>query len=168
MKTYRSPKTEIRNTSAIHGRAVFAREPIAKGELVFIKHGHLVDTCTANELEKILGDYCVQIERDWHLCPRNQEEIEDTAMFINHSCDPNLGVSGQVSFVSLRAIEEGEELTYDYATTTTDFYKLECKCGSTLCRGLITHNDWKRSDLQERYGKHFSSYILSMIEEDRN
>src|SRR6201994_607745 len=39
------------------------------------------------------------------------------AMFINHSCDPNCEtdeIRGRVWIMSLRAIEPGEELTYDY------------------------------------------------------
>ena len=40
-----------------------------------------------------------------------------TAMFINHSCDPNCEtdeVNGRVWIMSVRDIAAGEELTYDY------------------------------------------------------
>ncbi len=43
-------------------------------------------------------------------------------IFSNHSCDPNIGVQGQIVFVALREISIGEELTHDWATTDDDDY----------------------------------------------
>ena len=40
--SYLSPKAEVR-PSAIHGRGLFAREAIAKGEMVCVKGGHIFD-----------------------------------------------------------------------------------------------------------------------------
>lgn len=37
-------------------------------------------------------------------------------MFLNHSCEPNVGVQGQTVFVALRDVLVGEELTLDYGT----------------------------------------------------
>jgi len=36
-------------------------------------------------------------------------------LFINHSCEPNVGFAGNVVLVAMRDIEAGEELTTDYA-----------------------------------------------------
>jgi len=36
-------------------------------------------------------------------------------MFLNHSCEPNVGILGQIIFVAMRNIDSGEELTIDYA-----------------------------------------------------
>src|SRR3989344_1957497 len=160
LKSFRSPKCEVRNISKIQGNGLFAKEDIKKGELVFIKAGHIVDHQTHLDLENRLGEYCLQITHDYYLCPTNEEEVRDTAIYINHSCEPNVGPEGQISFYALRDIKAGEELVYDYAMTTDREYKLECKCGSKNCRKVITGDDWKRKDLQKKYSIHFTTYIL--------
>ena len=38
-------------------------------------------------------------------------------MHLNHSCEPNLGLQGQIAFVAMRDIAADEELTFDYAMT---------------------------------------------------
>lgn len=61
------------------------------------------------------------------------------AEFVNHSCDPNLWVwicRDHILYMSRRAIEPGEELTIDYHFAK-DVERVECKCGSTNCRGTI-------------------------------
>lgn len=162
IKSYRSPKTEVRESS-IGGKGLFAKESIKQGEIVFIKSGQIVGLKEALEYDKLLGDYSIQITEDFFLCPTNQEEVENTTIFVNHSCDPNVCPDGQVSFVALRDIKVGEELAYDYAMTVAHPYSLACSCGSDDCRGTITGDDWKRKDLQEKYGNHFSWLILKKI-----
>ncbi len=50
----------------------------------------------------------------------------------------------------------GDELTNDYATSTADpDFTMTCSCGSPLCRGVVTGDDWRRADLHERYGTHW-------------
>ena len=164
LKSFRTTKSEVRSTSQIQGNGLFAKEDIKKGELIFIKTGHIVDYKTHIELEKKLGEYCLQITHDYYLCPTNTEEVKDIAIYINHSCNPNVGPDGQISFVALRNIKAGEELVHDYAMTTDYDYKLECECGNKNCRGIITGKDWRRKDLQEKYGKHFTYHILKKIE----
>jgi len=162
IKSYRSPKIEIRGSEK-QGKGLFAEEDIKEGEIVFIKNGHIVNHEEMMELEERLGEYSLQITDDFYLCSRTQEEVESTAIFINHSCDPNVGPDGQVSFVALRDIEFGEELCYDYAMTTDRDYSLDCNCGSQQCRGVITGKDWQLEELQDRYGDNFAWFILKKI-----
>ena len=84
-------------------------------------------------------------------------------IYSNHSCEPNVGVAGQIVFVALRDVEAGEELTHDWATTDDDDYELECNCGAGVCRRVITGQDWRRKDLQEKYSGYFSSYLAEKI-----
>jgi hypothetical protein len=37
---------------------------------------------------------------------------------------------------------------------------MECGCGTASCRGLVNGQDWRRADLQRRYGGYFSAYLL--------
>jgi SET domain-containing protein len=164
IKSWRSPKTEIRESSRIQGKGLFAREPIQEGEIVAIKNGHVISLEDYKQLDDIPKQYCLQIDDNFFLGPRIKEEIPENAIFINHSCEPNVGFYGQVIYVALRDIKPGEELTHDYAMCFTERgYDLKCNCGANNCRGAITDNDWKRKDLQERYGNHFAWFILKKI-----
>jgi SET domain-containing protein len=60
-----------------------------------------------------------------------------TAMFINHSCDPNCEteeIEGKVWIIATRAIAAGEELTYDYNLYDGDEDDAVCNCGARNCR----------------------------------
>jgi len=166
IKSYKSPKTEVRE-EAIAGKGLFARRDIKKGEILFVKSGHIVHKEDALKYDKKLGEYSLQITDNLFLCPTTKEEIKDTAIFINHSCNPNVGPDGQITFVALRDIKAGEELCYDYAMTTNYNYKLECKCDDKFCRGVVTGKDWQRKDLQEKYGNHFTHHILKKIKSNQ-
>lgn len=166
IKSYRSPKTEARG-SGIEGKGLFATKEIKKGEVVFVKSGHIGNKEEALRYDRELGEYSLQVADDIFLFPTTKEEVEDTAIFINHSCGPNVGPDGQIVFVALRDIRIGEELCYDYAMTTDYDYELKCECGSKQCRKVITGKDWQRKDLQEKYGSHFTYHILKRIRDSR-
>jgi uncharacterized protein len=82
----------------------------------------------------------------------------------NHSCDPNLWWIDAYTLAARRPIAVGEEVTNDYVTSTgsADF-TLACRCGSPLCRGIITGQDWRRPELQARYGDHWVPALLNRI-----
>jgi SET domain-containing protein len=159
---YRSDKVEVRNES-ICGRGVFARQAISAGEIVAIKAGHIVNHEEVIRLTNELGDYSLQIHDNFYLSPRTEEEVEQTTIFINHSCDANVGFEGQIVYVAIRDIEADEELCHDYAMVRNDDYHLECRCGSSQCRGQVTGKDWQLPAVQQQYGKYFSDYILRKI-----
>jgi len=63
-----------------------------------------------------------------------------TAMFINHSCDPNCETEdhgGRVYVVAVRDIAAGEELTYEYNLCDSDDAEADCYCGAATCRGTM-------------------------------
>ena len=161
-KTYHSPKTVLRESTK-GGKGLFAKESILQGEIIAIKNGHFVDAQEATILNRELGDFSLQISDDFFICPKTKEEVEVTSIFINHSCDPNIGMDGQISYVAMRNIQKGEELCLDYAMAITTAYKLQCNCGSNKCRKLITGEDWKFKELQKRYDKYFSWFIYKKI-----
>ncbi len=159
---WKSPKIEIKQSS-IHGEGVFAKNAIKKGELIAIKVGHIVDENQRKEIEKRVGDFWLQIRDNFYLTPLTKKEAQETALYINHSCDPNAGVDGDIGMVAIKNVRKGEEICYDYAMDTAGEYSLECHCGSKLCRKVVTGEDWKRKDLQKRYGIHFAWYLLKKI-----
>jgi SET domain-containing protein len=160
--SYLSPKAEVR-PSAIHGRGLFAREAIAEGEIVCVKGGHIFDRPRLAELQPDLGPAEVQITEDLFIGPIRAEDREGGMIFSNHSCEPNIGVQGQIVFVAMRDVEAGEELTHDWAMTDDDRDEMACRCGAASCRGVVTGQDWRRPELQARYGEYMSWYLLRRI-----
>ena len=155
----RSPKTEVRE-SKIHGRGLFATVDIAREEIVAVKGGHIVDRETLRrEIAPRLGPVEIQIDDDLFIAPVTNEERELSMLYSNHSCQPNLGLRGEITFVALRDIRAGEELTHDWAMTDDDDYSVECKCGAPNCRKILTGKDWQHSELQKRYAGYFSAYL---------
>ena len=161
--SYLSPKTEVRD-SKIHGRGLFATADIAKDEIVSVKGGHIVDRKTLREeVTPRLGPVEIQIDEDLFIAPVTIEERELSMLYSNHSCDPNLGVRGEITFVAMRDIRAGEELTHDWAMTDDDDYSVECKCGAPNCRKILTGKDWQRPELRQRYVGYFSAYLADKI-----
>src|SRR4029077_14320624 len=157
--SYLSPKTEVRE-SKIHGRGLFATADIAKDEIVAVKGGHIINRKTLrDEVRPHLGPVEIQIDNDLFIAPVTAEERESSMLYSNHSCDPNLGMRGEITFVAMRDIQADEELTHDWATTDNDDYSVECKCGTANCRKILTGKDWQRADLQKRYAGYFSAYL---------
>lgn len=163
MKTYRSPKIEVRDDT-LSGRGVVAIEDIEKDEIVAIKAGNIITRDEIAQATLDAGDMALQIDDEFYLAPRRMEEVEAMSVFINHSCDPNVGFRGQVVYVAMRDIGTGEELCHDYAMERSDDYLLECRCGSPLCRGKVSGQDWKIPELQQRYGDYFSIYIRNKFQ----
>ena len=161
--SYRSPKTEVRE-SKIHGRGLFATADIAKDEIVAVKGGHIVDGETLRKkITPVLGPVEIQIDDDLFIAPVTEEERELSMLYLNHSCDPNLGVRGEITFVAMRETRAGEELTHDWAMTDDDDYSVDCNCGAVNCRKILTGKDWQRRDLQKRYVGYFSAYLARKI-----
>jgi SET domain-containing protein len=160
--SYISPKAIVK-PSSIQGRGLFAVESIQKGEIVCIKGGYIFDRQTLRQVSETLGPAEIQITEDLFIGPLSEPEREGSMVFSNHSCDPNIGVQGQIVFVAMRDIEAGEELTHDWATTDDDTYEMECNCGSETCRKVMTGQDWRRKDLQEKYRGYMSWYLEEKI-----
>jgi SET domain-containing protein len=161
--SYRSPKTDVRE-SKIHGRGLFATADIAKDETVAVKGGHIIDGRTLREsITPVLGPVEIQIDDDLFIAPVTNEERESSMLYLNHSCDPNLGMRGEITFVAMRDIRAGEELTHDWAMTDDDDSSMECNCGALDCRKTLTGKDWQRRDLQKRYAGYFSAYLACKI-----
>jgi uncharacterized protein len=169
--SYRSPKTEVRE-SKIHGRGLFAIADIAKDEIVAVKGGHILDRKTLREkITPRLGPVEIQIDDDLFIAPVTQKERKLSMLYSNHSCNANLGIRGEITFVAIRDIRAGEELTHDWATTDDDDYSVQCRCGAPNCRKILTGKDWQRPELQKRYRGYFSAHLarkVSMLDRELN
>jgi hypothetical protein len=161
---YLSPKLVVRECTDKPGRGVFAVEPLRAGELVSVWGGRIVPRAEAEGLAPEIRRYVVQVEEAQFLAPL---EPLDAAELINHCCQPNCGLSGQIALVALRPIRPGEEITFDYGTTdSSEFLCFSVSCGKSPCRKHLRPDDWQRTDVQEVNRRHFSPYLQRRIDED--
>lgn len=159
MTSWFSPKTEKR-PSGIQGRGLFATADIPAGEIVAVKGGAIMSSDALAQIKSEVTPAEIQIEDDLYIAPRGAAEVESNILCLNHSCDPNVGVRGQITFVAMSNVPAGAELTIDYAMIDGDpSERMDCACGAANCRKVITGNDWKLPDLQRRYAGYFSRYI---------
>lgn len=162
MGSYRSPKTRLR-ASPIHGRGLFAARAIRRGEIVAVKGGHILDRrALARSPARAEASY-IQIDDDFYIGAISPGEVPRNKLFINHSCEPNVGIRGQVTFVALRDVAAGEELTYDWAMEENRPARTRCTCRAASCRKVLTGQDWRLPALQRRYRGFFSAYLAIKI-----
>jgi uncharacterized protein len=160
-----SPKAHKGVSSRIAGRGLFATEQISAGEIVAVKGGHIVTTTQVRELPDPLPNSEIQIADGLHLVAVSPEEYEPVMLFINHSCEPNVGFAGNIILVAMREVIAGEELTTDYALFDDYDGQMTCRCNTASCRRVIDGHDWRRRDLQLRYHGYFSWYLEGKITE---
>ena len=148
-----SSKIAQRN-SKIHGQGVFATAPIAAGEDVVEYKGKLRTHKEVDEEYggKDTGHTFLFILNDTYVIDANING--NVARWLNHGCAPNCKAyvieheSGdprkdKVVIEAMRAIETGEELTYDYdirieEPITDEERKLwACHCGAPNCSGSM-------------------------------
>ena len=117
-----------------------------------------------------IGDYALQIDEDFVIdgVSAHSGDFYEETFFFNHSCEPNAGIKGQIFLVAMQNIQKDEEVTFDYAmclheTKDAPQYRMECCCGRTNCRKVITDHDWKLPALQEKYDGYFSWYLQEKI-----
>lgn len=158
---YMTSKVELRSCPEKGSYGIFARETIKSGELLMVWGGEIV---TETQLENIpveRATHGLQVDEETYILPTKEE---DPADYVNHSCEPNAGMRGQISLVAIKNIYIGEEICFDYAMTdSSDYDEFECHCGSSSCRKLITGNDWRSPDLHQKYAGYFSTYLERKI-----
>lgn len=161
-KSWMSPDLAQAEKQDKGGRAIVARAPIRRGELLAVFGGRVLPTSEFNRLPEEAQRHSLQVDDDSYLV--DDERGHPTESF-NHSCDPNAVIHGPHQLVARRDIAKGEEVCFDYATTDSSPYdEFSCQCGTADCRGLVTGNDWKSSDVQKRYRNEMSPYLQRRIE----
>jgi SET domain-containing protein len=161
--SYISPRAAKGVDSGIQGRGLIATASISQGEIVAIKGGHIIDSEALALCGIETRNSEIQIADGFHIAALTPGEYEDVMLFLNHSCEPNVGVAGNIVFVAMRDISAGEELTTDYALFDDQDSEMVCRCQRAGCRRIISGRDWQRPELQDKYGPYFSWYIKEKI-----
>jgi hypothetical protein len=156
-----TPKAEVR-PSSIDGRGLFAREPIAAGEVVMRLGGSIISDGDLMALAASGARHdSISLGEGQNLLI----EGSHPAIRGNHSCDGNLWMDDAVTISARHDIAPGEELTIDYALLTADKpWRLDCRCGAADCRGTLTEDDWRLAAVQARYAGHFAPFLNARIE----
>ncbi|MEK6845732.1 MAG: SET domain-containing protein-lysine N-methyltransferase [Nanoarchaeota archaeon] len=156
LKSVVSPKIEIRR-SKTHQSGMFVKQKIHKDEIVFIKGGHIL---SKKELfsSSSINSY-IPISDQYYIGATNKKEEKSIRLILNHSCNPNCGMRGEITFVAMRDIKKNEELTIDYSMVDNENYKFRCNCGEKKCRKNITGFDWRKKLLQKKYKRYFAQYL---------
>ncbi len=126
-------------SSAIHAAGCYTTAPIRKG-------AHVVEY-TGPRMHKETADLKYESLPMTYLFGVGEGDLvidgHGTAMFLNHSCDPNCEteeIEGRVWIMAIRNIKAGEELTYDYHLYDGDPNDAPCYCGAANCRGSMFSN----------------------------
>lgn len=129
-------KIEIRE-SDISGMGTFALKRIAPFEYIFTLSGELINTSPdvdhLCQKHGITGDDPLQIGDELFLVCNHASKT------INHSCYPNTGLRNESDMYAIREILPGDEITYDYSTTSgiNDTWTMSCGCSAEVCRKVV-------------------------------
>ncbi len=141
------PPFEVRDSS-IQGLGAFALSRIKAGTRLIEYRGERLTPAQAD------ARYPDGLDERHHtyLFATDDDVVIDAAVdgnearFINHSCDPNCDAvidDGRIWIETIREVEPGEELAYDYAYILDERHtpsakrRYPCTCGSENCRGTI-------------------------------
>lgn len=159
-ETWIDPRVEL-GISTTHGQGLFANALIRAAETVIVWGGtpYSEAELRAGKVPRGISYMCID---DGLLLAGPDDDMD---YYINHSCDPNLWIADLVTVVARRDIQPGEELRGDYALweSEPEYMLAPCACGTALCRGLVTGNDWQRPELQARYRDHFLPFLNRRI-----
>lgn len=137
------------------GFGIFAARAFAQGSTLVVDedgdyYAGVMTLAEAQARGYDLSQDLFQIGTDAFLLPN--ANLDD---FVNHSCDPNTGLMltpGGYRMIALRAIAQGDELTYDYSTYISGTpERMDCACGAATCRGTIGAFETLPPALQARY-----------------
>lgn len=135
------------------GFGVFAARNFAKDEVIAEFKGPIVKIENMEGIPKEVWDHLLNVAIDEYMI------VRDPVARINHSCEPNAGIVRNVFLVAMRDIAEGEEITFDYSTTTVDNWSMECECGSPSCRKIIGNYNGLSDELKKKYEKYTPDWL---------
>jgi SET domain-containing protein len=134
--------------SGVHGKGVFALQPLAAGETLIEYKGEVIGWDEA--LRRHPHDPA-QPNHTFYFHLDDARVIDggvngNAARWINHACAPNCeteDADGRIFIRALRDIAAGEELFFDYRLVIDERYtprlkkEYACWCGAPTCRGTM-------------------------------
>lgn len=151
---------EVRETLG-KGKSLFSKKTFKKDELIFVQFGAIHSHPT---------DYTIPILENVFIEPRIPGSL---GMYMNHSCEPNIGFKNGTLVVAMRDIQKDEELCthygflgYEYGYEkdfiTGEFLKFDqtCNCNAKSCTGKLgCYKDMSIED-RRKYEKYIQPYLI--------
>lgn len=152
-----SPAVAVR-PSPIAGLGLFAVRGLAMGTVVERLGGRVIGDAELTALDPPYSSLAVAEGVHLLLDP------EHPARYGNHSCAPNLWHVDATTIALRTDVPADTELTIDYATHTgIPVWSMPCTCGTAVCRGVVTGEDWRLPELRAAYGQHWTPPLLARI-----
>lgn len=153
-------KSLYRSSSVIHGNGMFCRTSIKKGDFIAFIEGPIVRRIEKTKAEALKFPDLIGISGKF--VTRWIDPIQPFKS-LNHSCQPNAGVTGIKRLIALKDIEAEEEITIDYSTIVGNpLWEMRCSCGTQLCRSTIGSVHTLPKARFEAYGTAIPSHFRSM------
>src|SRR5687767_13458385 len=152
-----NPETVIVKDSRF-GKGIFTTIDLPPKTILFQITGKPL---TFEETVKLGHDECysLQVGMDKYIIPNHPFHLS------NHCCQPNCGINRKMEFITLREINAGEELCWDYSTSMMErHWTMQCDCGYHDCRHIIGDFDMLPPHIQERY-LHMGVVLPFIVEE---
>lgn len=150
--------------SDIHENGLFTSTDIRSGSIL-LRFGGMIFKKQARYNGEVMRSTSTFLAEDIILAEPSSGQ-KDSSDYLNHSCDPNLGMLDAVCIKAIRDIRTGEELTVDYAFWEGDNdwkLKSECRCGSRQCRISITGKDWMNVKSNDERFRNFAPFLKRRI-----
>ena len=136
------PDSLVVNSSPIHGRGVFATTMLPANQRLIEYVGEKITKAESLRRCEANNFYIFDLDSEFDL----DGNVEwNPARFINHSCTPNceaIGDDDGIWIVSLRQIEPGEELFFNYGYDLVDYRDHPCRCGALECVGYMVAEEF--------------------------
>ena len=144
----RGRRIQVRK-SGVHGKGVFALQPIKRGARIIEYVGEII---TWPEALRRHPHDPLQPNHTFYFHVDEKRVIDanqggNASRWINHACSPNCkadqGDDGRVHIRALKRLKAGDELFYDYGLIIDERYtpklkkEYECRCGHASCRGTM-------------------------------
>lgn len=127
------------------GQGVFANRPFRGGERILVFTGEAYDRDDPIHGTPE-GANLLQIGPRRYVLPR------PVGLYVNHSCNPNAGLSGTDTLIALRNIPRGAEIRFDYSTgMDEDLWTMPCACKERTCRRVVRDFRCLPPETQRRY-----------------
>lgn len=149
-------KKYIVKKAGAKGEGLFASKDIKKGEVLFKVDLSKQKAYSPKEIAKMPNNnHADYVGRGKYVISFHPYS------YMNHSCNANIAVKhesiAKSTFMAMRDIKKGEELTHDYGAGAMDqfgktLWTMKCRCGSKNCRKKIPGDFFKQpKEIQKQY-----------------
>jgi SET domain-containing protein len=129
-------------TSPIDRQGLFAVTDIPPGTRIVEYQGEKISKGESARRLAQYNAYIVYLDEQYDI---DGETLDNTARYVNHSCDPNCTVEYTTEtlwIVALKHIRAGEELSCNYGYDAREYDRFPCRCGAAICCGYILGREY--------------------------